>query len=400
MPRKIALVSPGFLPVPAVEGGAVEVLMTDLISGNELNPQYEIDVYTIASEKLKEISYKYAKINEVKPLKPLLVYRIMYKIWNLFMRFFQINNYVYVNEYFIYKAIKNKKYDLVIIENNMNLYKWMYKKTPNKDNLVFHLHNDIGIASKSYELCSLIGHTAKHIIVVSDYIRKRLAEAVPSRKIEILYNCVDIDRFNPERVDNVSALRSKYNINPDEIVFMYSGRAVPEKGVYELVTAFSKICEHYPIRLLIVGSSWFHLVDADDYLKSVMTIAQPMKDKIIFTGYIYPQDMPGMYAIADVVVIPSIWEEPFGVVALEGMAMKKPMIISKSGGLVEVVSKSNALFIDRGYDFIDQLADRMRLLIEDKNLREVLGKGAFLELMNRQEFHKQNYYNRFLKLIS
>jgi glycosyltransferase involved in cell wall biosynthesis len=400
MLRKVALVSPGFLPVPAVDGGAVEVLMTDFIDGNEVNPQFEIDVYTIASVKLKDISYKYTKIKEVKPLQPLLFYRIVNKVWNLILKLFRINRFVYVNEYFIYKAIKSRKYDFVIIENNMNLYRWIYQKTANKDNLVFHLHNDIGTVSKSYELCRLIGQTAKHIIVVSDYIRKRLAESIPSRNIDVLYNCVDIDRFHPDSKDNAAALRSKYNLAPEEIVFMFSGRVVPEKGAYELVTAFSRICERYPTKLLIVGSAWFHLVDADDYLKMVMTTANPMKEKIIFTGYIYPEDMPGMYAMADVVVIPSIWEEAFGVVALEAMAMKKPMIVSESGGLVEVVSKSNALFIYKGHDFVDQLADRMKLLIEDNNLRQSLGNSAYFELVSREDFHKQNYFDYFIKLIS
>jgi UDP-N-acetylglucosamine:(glucosyl)LPS alpha-1,2-N-acetylglucosaminyltransferase len=400
MLRKVALVSPGFLPVPAVDGGAIEVLMTDFIDGNEVNPHFEIDVYTIASEKLKAVSYKYSKLIEVKPLQPLLFYRIVYKVWNLLLKLFRINRFGYVNEYFIYKAIKSRKYDFVIIENNMNLYKWIYQKTANKNNLVFHLHNDIGAASKSYELCRLIGQTAKHIIVVSDYIRRRLADAISLRNIDILYNCVDIERFHPDLTDNSAVLRRRYNLAPEEIVFMFSGRAVPEKGVYELVTAFSRICEHYPIKLLIVGSSWFHLIEADDYLKMVMTTANSMKEKIIFTGYIYPEDMPNMYAMADVVVIPSIWEEPFGVVALEAMAMKKPMIISKSGGLVEVVSESSALFVDKGHDFVDQLADSMKRLIEDRNLRQSLANSAYSELMSREEFHKQNYFDHFIKLIS
>jgi glycosyltransferase involved in cell wall biosynthesis len=281
----------------------------------------------------------------------------------------------------------------------MNLYELIYKKTRNKNNLVFHLHNDIGDASKNVKLCRLISRTASKIIVVSEYIKNRFMETAPTDKISVLYNCVDSELFNPFQVQSRRVIRNKYHIYYGDFVFLFSGRIAPEKGVRELIEAFSMLNKYQQAKLLIVGTSWFNRDSEDDYMKEVKRLSEPFRKRIIFTGYVAANNMPDMYAAADAVVIPSVWEEPLGVVALEAMAMKKPMVLSESGGLVEVVSNTNALFVKRDDQFTKQLAYNMKLLMENSRLRETMANNAYREFTRQGEFQKHNYLHNYLKII-
>lgn len=92
-----------------------------------------------------------------------------------------------------------------------------------------------------------------------------------------------------------------------------------------------------------------------------------------------------------------MWEEPFGVVALEGMAMRVPIISTKSGGLVEVLNADTAILIDRE-NIIDELECAM-LKIKEVQIAEKLVRNASEKLERTREFWKINYYDEFAKRI-
>ena len=179
---------------------------------------------------------------------------------------------------------------------------------------------------------------------------------------------------------------------------MYTGRVCPEKGVLELIKAFKKVLAKAPnAKLMVVGSRWYNQIDKDEYFNSLIEESEEIKDKIIFTGYVYPEDMPEIYGLANTLIIPSMWEEPFGVVALEGMAMRVPIISTKSGGLVEVLNADTAILIDRE-NIIDELECAM-LKIKEVQIAEKLVRNARKKLERTREFWKINYYDEFAKRV-
>ena len=97
------------------------------------------------------------------------------------------------------------------------------------------------------------------ILTVSDYIKRKVQEidkSIQSNKIETVYNGVNTDIFN-QKIENkkIENYRKKYNLNKDDIIFLYTGRLVKEKGVKELILAFNKLLKNSTnkkIKLLIV----------------------------------------------------------------------------------------------------------------------------------------------------
>ncbi|MCM3116039.1 glycosyltransferase family 4 protein [Neobacillus sp. MER 74] len=392
----IAIISPGFLPVPAIEGGAVEVLTTDIIEGNEKSEGIIFDVYTVASSKLDDIKYEHCNIIQ---LKLGMSIKYLCKVVNWLFRLNRKKERFNPLQTKLLIELRKRDYDLVLVENSMQFYEVIYKFTKNKNNLIYHMHNDIDGISKTEALCEMIIDTSKKILVVSDYLKRRVKAVKEHGEIQVLYNSVDLSQFNLDNftIESRNKLRQKYSISENDIVCMYSGRINKDKGVKELLEAYKHVCKkNKNVKLVIVGSSWFNQVDSDAYLDSLREIAKEMPN-IIFTGYVFPEKMPEILSIADIIIIPSKWEEPFGVVALEAMAMKIPMIVTKSGGLIEVVNEQCALLISKNENMISELTVALDRYINCPELRKRMGFNGYKYLIERREFHKNNYYYNFKK---
>jgi len=170
-------------------------------------------------------------------------------------------------------------------------------------------------------------------------------------------------------------------------------------GMDSTVLAYQLAKENKNAKLVVVGSRWYNLIAKDEYFKKLIEESRGYEDRIVFTGYVFPEDMPAIYTLGDVLVIPSMWEEPFGVVALEGMAMKVPIIATNSGGLVEVLSNKTAIIVDKQKNVVENLYNAMNdMFINDKK-RESFVKEACTEVTMREEYDKINYYNEFSKRI-
>ena len=393
---KAAIVTPCFLPVPAVHGGAVEVLITDILEGNEKEHRFDFDVYTIPAKELDGIKYRYSHLVQMK--YPIGV-RLRCRMKNLRYRIQgSSRRSAYLYEY-ICRLLNQEDYAFILVENNMLLYREIYQSTKYKDCLLFHMHNDVDEDGKSPELCRVVGSTAKGIFTVSDYLKKRICEVSPNNRTTVLYNCVDSRLFAPsaQMRENV---RASIGFSQKEMVFFYSGRLHETKGVKELVSAFCGLCERYDnVRLLVAGGSWDEKIQQNDYAMEIAELSRRVGDKIRFTGFVSPDRMPEFYAAADVMVIPSRWEEPLGVVALEGMAMGLPVIATKSGGLVECLDDSCAILVEND-DLIEQNLKRaMEQMLLDLEMREEKGRQGRERFKRKVEFHKENYFNGLCTLI-
>lgn len=151
----------------------------------------------------------------------------------------------------------------------------------------------------------------------------------PWEKVWIIPNAVDVSKFQLSVGRN--AIRARYNVGPNEKLVLYVGRLVPQKGVEFLIQAVPRIAGRFgDAKFVIVGEGWLR-----GHLESLAN-QMGQRWRINFTGFIPDSELIALMRSADVLVIPSVYE-PFGIVALEGMAAGVPVVASQVGGLAEVV---------------------------------------------------------------
>ncbi len=174
-------------------------------------------------------------------------------------------------------------------------------------------------------------YEAKKVIVVSDSMRWELQNHfhVPQEKIAVIPNAVDVTKYQRE-IDRES-VRRRYGVESHEKLVLFIGRLVPQKGVEYLIWAVPNIVQHSPeAKFVISGDGW-----SRNYLES-LAVSTGHRDKIRFEGFIPDSDLAELTMSADVLVVPSVYE-PFGIVALEGMAAGVPIVAGNVGGLAEIV---------------------------------------------------------------
>ncbi len=153
---------------------------------------------------------------------------------------------------------------------------------------------------------------------------------VPADKVDIVPNGIDPAPFDVLKPSVLKKFRARW-ARPDEHIVFSVGRLVREKGAHLLVDAAPRVLADFPdTKFVIAGTG-----SMSEFLRQR---AQQLKiaDKVVLAGFISDDDRNKLFKVADVAVFPSLYE-PFGIVALEAMAAKCPVVVSEVGGLKEVV---------------------------------------------------------------
>ncbi len=200
---------------------------------------------------------------------------------------------------------------------------------------------------------------ADKIITVSNWMKKQLMDRynVNASKIKVIYNAIDPSRFKAM----VEKLGSK--------VVLFLGRLSIQKGADYFIHAAKKVLDVEPNITFLVGGKGPEL---KNLIK--LTINLGISDKVKFLGYIPDEDLPKLYALADVYVMPSV-AEPFGITALESIASGTPLIISKDAGVSEVLQ--HCLKVD--FWDVNEIANKIIGVLEYTGLGEELSKHGLEE---------------------
>ena len=219
--KRLVIVPPMFLPVPAVQGGAVEELVTQLIKGNERTPRYQIDVLSVPDARLNNILFKNTNIIQVKKTG---ICRIIAKIINHILYLFGKKNVLLFPEqlFILFWLLRNRR-DIVLVENDMVSCYWIAKLRL-KSKLIYHMHNDLDGSSKTPDLIRNIIDKLDCYLVISNYLQKVVESCVSSAKRRVLYNAIDIARFSNSSLQGRLDTRKSLGLEESETVFMYSGR--------------------------------------------------------------------------------------------------------------------------------------------------------------------------------
>ncbi|MCB0194648.1 MAG: glycosyltransferase family 4 protein [Anaerolineae bacterium] len=174
-------------------------------------------------------------------------------------------------------------------------------------------------------------HQSDKIIVCSHYMDSELQAffQVPPEKMRVVPNAVDIKTLHVQSEDPV-AFRAKYAKPHEEIVFTVS-RLVHEKGIHRLVEATPRILSECATAQIVIAGRG---PEAEN-LKLQAEQLQ-VAEHINFIGFVSDEERNLLFKVANCAVFPSLYE-PFGIVALEAMALGCPVIVSEVGGLAEIV---------------------------------------------------------------
>ncbi|MGQ9584095.1 MAG: glycosyltransferase family 4 protein [Anaerolineae bacterium] len=153
---------------------------------------------------------------------------------------------------------------------------------------------------------------------------------LPEDKIDVIPNGVNVPQYPSGDVESLAHFRGMYALPTEQIVISV-GRIVAEKGVHVLLAAVPRVLAVFP-------SAKFVVVGVGPMLEELQRMAWELgvNEKVLFTGFIPDEDRDRLYRVADCAVFPSLYE-PFGIVALEAMAHRCPVVVSDIGGLREVV---------------------------------------------------------------
>lgn len=391
--KNICVILPGVLPFPAVKGGAVENLVWHYVSKNEEYSNFKITLYSPfdpeaekAAKELENTEVEFVNASGVFPFLKRLACYFVNRILKI-----RIGN-------FYLREVKNKmgnadRFDAIIFENCPE-YALYFKNY--KGEKILHLHNDYlnSETKNSKEIFDCFGQ----IWCISEYIASRVATIAHSKKIKRLDNCVDLKLFAREFSDEEKdAIRESLNIPRGKMVVLYVGRIVKHKGVQELFEAFAGMRPREDSILLIVGTPLFGRSAKDLFLRKLKEEAKSMGDSVKFTGYVDYAKLNGIYAIADVLVVPSQWNEPSGLTVLEGMSMGRAMVVSDCGGIGELVENTPTIKIKLGKNYVKELREALELLLSNATLREEMGE------CNRRRgrlYSIDRYYDGIRNLLS
>lgn len=226
-------------------------------------------------------------------------------------------------------------------------------------------------------------------IAISSAVRDILtAHGIKNEKMAVIHSSVDTSAFDPETPD----LREELNIPSDAIVIGNTSTFNWTKGQEFLLKAFNIIHRQYPCILLFAG----RLIDSKKE-KYLMHVDRELRDKVMLLGH--REDIPRVLNTIDIFTYPSILEG-LGTALLEAMTMGRPAAVSDIPTFRDFINdKVNGLFFEARNP--EDLAEKVLLLIKNKELREALGRNARATALDRFSIDKmidstESYYRDIL----
>lgn len=392
--KKLAIIAPCVLPVPATKGGAVEELITCIINQNEISQHFAIDLFTIADVSYEQISYNFTRIIPITLEKNTAITdRILDKMYRTLGEDYDAKRTFdkkIVSTFINHLESEQEDYYAVIVENQMSMTVRLLAELDGKRDfpVYFHMHNDVDVYRTPRYIKELVS-AGVQFLAISNYIKNQILKCDNNAVVHTLYNGVDLNSYTmtSKQID-------------ENTKFLYAGRVIPEKGVVELVEAFEQLTNRLSdeaaakVSLDIIGFSG----KDTHYEKLVKNAVKKSSAKINLQNRISTKAMATAYEEYDVVVMPTINEEPFGLVALETIAKGIPLITTNSGALPEVVG-DGAIVVDKSNNFIANLADSMYDFVLNPTARVALGKKGYEWAKNTLEFNIDSYYHRLVRFV-
>jgi len=237
------------------------------------------------------------------------------------------------------------------------------------------------IVIKNSDICTANSRASAKM--VSDIAGREDTQVIPMG--------VDTNLFS--RSDKIDIIRKKNEIDGNVLLFV--GRLIRVKGVYYLIKALPKVLKQHPkTKLLIVGSGpeKRRLIQLSAELEIIK--------RVVFIDVVLQDDLIPLYSMANILILPSIMDitgetEGLGVVLLEAMACRVPVIGSDVGGIKDIIIDGETGLLSKQKNS-DSLAEKIISLLSDEQLRKKVIENGFK--LVKEKFTWEAISNRFLNI--
>ncbi|HBD1796361.1 TPA: lipopolysaccharide N-acetylglucosaminyltransferase [Salmonella enterica] len=275
---------------------------------------------------------------------------------------------------------------VIIVHNSIKLYRQIRKRAP-KAKMVMHMHN-------AFEPDGLDQNVK--MIVPSMFLKKHYQVYLPDADIAIVPNGIDLEAYQKKAVP---LQKSDLGITPEKKTIFFAGRISPDKGVTLLLQAFEQLLkERNDIELVVVGDYMSKSKgEKATYQREVRELAERLKPHCHMVGGVTPEEIYNYYSLADLVVIPSQFQEPFCMVAIEAMGAGKPVLVSIRGGMTEFVKEGDTGFHLQELMTPETIARDINKALASPDLNDVALRG---QRCVEEKFPWEKVTQRFEKVVN
>lgn len=232
-----------------------------------------------------------------------------------------------------------------------------------------------------HETEAWLTYEAWKVICCSNYMVSHVqwAFGLPTDKLVRIPNGANAEKYSRAEDTDLHDFRNKFAL-PEEKIVLFVGRLVYEKGVHVLVNAVSKVLEKTNAKFIIVGNGYMR-----DQLSNIVR-NKGLAHKVLFTGFVDNDTLRKLQKCADVSVVPSLFE-PFGIVAVEAMAAKSPVVVSDTGGLSEIV-EHDVTGVKVYPENPDSLAWGINRVLTDETYANGIKTNAYKKVQEKYNWYK------------
>lgn len=279
-----------------------------------------------------------------------------------------LSSFIYAFVFFFYGLAFSLKHHVKIIHvHGMEslLAGWLLSKfTGAKLIMTLHMMHSRNASLKWFILNMLSGNASK-IIFLTNFMKEYYTKfGIGKTNSDVLYNWGDENFFVPL---NKKECRKNLDL-PDKKIALYVGRFVPEKGALNLIEVANGFNEVF---FVFIGSG---------PLVGKMREASANMKNITILENIPTNLLPSYYSAADVTVVPSVWDEPFGIVAAESMLCGTPVLASNRGSLPELISSNAGIVIEPDPD---NLASGLKTMLNKNYSSEIIREYALSKMSSK-----------------
>ena len=356
------------LTVPPVRGGAIQVLIDGIAP--HLSEDHDVTIYCITDPELPDLE----SVNGVEYIR---VPR---------------ENYVFNVAAELSKKWANKEYYDIVHVFNRPANVLIYKAAMPLSRFVLSLHNEMFKESKiSTEMGNLVIRAVDKIMTVSQYIATTITSRFPlaKSKVKVVYSGIDLRKYKPIWDQDIQVLRKNlrqtYGVDEQKVI-LFVGRLSKVKGPDILLQAMKQVLEkHQDTVLVIVGSKWFSDNRINEFGLNLRQLAENLgNNKVIFTGFVPPSEIPSHFLIGDVFVCSSQWQEPLARVHYEAMGTGLPIITTNRGGNAEIINHLNNGIVIDDYSNSEAFAEALSFLLSNNEEAHALARRG-------REFVESNF---------
>ncbi|MEH6956127.1 glycosyltransferase family 4 protein [Neobacillus drentensis] len=375
---KVAIITPGSFPIPSSRSSSVETVVE--MQTNVLQNDIQFTVFGKKTKDLPSVD-KQGNISYV---------RIIYRHWTRYLSK-------------VISKLSKLNPDIIQIENRPKYIPLIRHKFQNAL-IILSLHSTMFISKSHIEKEALISnlHQADKIIVNSHFLKDYLIKLTDCDANKVIVNYLGVDttqfqsKWSLNQINNKEKFIKQMNLVGRKII-LFVGRLRKIKGIHKILRAMPSIIQAVPDTLLLIaGSAFYGSERGTIYVDKLFELAKNFPEHVRFVSFIPHEEIHHWFEAAEIVLVPSIGQEAFGLVNVEAMACGVPVIATKMGGMPEVIEHGRTGYLIDPQNIEVELSNCVIQLLNNPKKVELLGLNSVERVMEHFTWEKSS--NRILQL--